>query len=73
MSSADDLRQRAEAARVAATPTGAVAAVASDATRLLLDLDPVLGDHATQVVVDEFVEQAARALEALARAVQRCT
>jgi hypothetical protein len=41
--------------------------LAADGARLLLGLDPVLGEHATQAAVDAFVEQAVDALQALAR------
>ncbi|MGB8381059.1 MAG: hypothetical protein WCG47_07355 [Dermatophilaceae bacterium] len=40
--------------------------VAADGARRLLALDPVLGDHQTQIAVDAFVERAAEALRAVA-------
>ncbi len=43
-------------------------AIATEAARLLLGLDPVLGDHPAQVAVDAFVERAAEALRAVAGA-----
>jgi hypothetical protein len=49
-------------------PAARVAAIAKDGAALLLGLDPVLGDHATQVAVDAFVERAADALVAVADA-----
>ncbi len=41
-------------------------AAALDAQALLLELDPILGEPATQRAVDDFVEYAADALRALA-------
>ncbi|MGV1008151.1 MAG: hypothetical protein ACOYBY_06045 [Dermatophilaceae bacterium] len=44
------------------------AELAADGARLLLGLDPVLGEHTAQVAVDAFVEQAVEALGAVVRA-----
>jgi hypothetical protein len=48
-----------------------VAALAQGGAGLLLELDPVLGDHPTQVAVDRYVERAAEALTALGDAARR--
>ena len=56
--------------RSGADPAARVAAIAQDGARLLLDLDPVLRDHQTQIAVDAFVERAAEALFAVAEAAQ---
>ena len=56
--------------RSGADPAARVAAIALEGARLLLDLDPVLGDHQTQIAVDAFVERAAEALGAVAQAAQ---